>query len=444
MMMPVLERERLLVVNDPGDLAKFVRGRYPQFDVNVTQSSLAAIASLAQGQARGVLLCLDATTRKLDHAIAGLRKAAGDEVRLVLCCQPSGEPVARQAVSAGADDYVIYPPQGNELDEALALPTPAALEPEAPTTPVMPSWEELTALSGILAGLGAGRKSTLDKMCQLIAESLRAEHVRIVTDIEAGHVGDREIEPTLTENISSGGRRLGRILVGPRHHHPFTPNEAEKLRHYARLTAHLLDTLERQEQWQSLAMIDEVSQLPNRRCFVQQLNALLRRAATERFRATVLIFDLDGFKYFNDTYGHAAGDAIIRETGQLLRQCCRQHDIVARYAGDEFVVVFWDAEEPRVLGSRHPGNAIAVLRRFKQILIEHEFKRLGPEAIGCITVSGGLANFPWDGKTPEELIERADEALLQAKRDGKNRIYLVGSEGEPIDSVSLDEDHLQE
>ena len=444
MMLPVLERERLLVVNDPGDLARFVRGRYPQFDVSVAQGSLAGIASLAQGRARGVVLCLDATMRKLDDAIAGLRKAAGDDVRLVLCCPPSGEPVARQAVSAGADDYVIYPPQGNELDDALALPTPGSIEPEAPAAAVVPSWEELTALSGILAGLGAGRKSTLDKIGRLIAQSLRTEHVRIITDSEEGHVGDRNIEPTLTETLSSGGRTLGKILVGPRHHQPFTPNEAEKLRHYARLTAHLLDTIERQEQWQSLAMLDETSQLPNRRCLMQQLEALLRRAATERFRATVLIFDLDGFKHFNDTYGHAAGDTIIRETSHLLRQSCRQHDIVARYAGDEFVVVFWDAEEPRVLGSKHPGNAIAVLRRFKQILTQHEFKGLGPEAVGCITISGGLANFPWDGKTPEELIERADMALLQAKRDGKNRIYLVGSEGEPIDNETVDEHEPQE
>jgi diguanylate cyclase (GGDEF)-like protein len=444
MMIPAAERERLLVVNDPGDLARFVRGRYPQFDVNVAPGSLAGIASLAHGPARGVLLCLDATTRKLDHAIAGLRKAAGEDVRLVLCCQPSGEPVARQAMAVGADDYVIYPPQGTELDEALALPTPVALETESPTAPAVPTWEELTSLSGILAGLNSGRKSTLDKISQLIAGSLRAEHVRIVTHSEEGHIGNRDIEAALTETISSGGRTLGKILVGPRHHQPFTPDEAEKLRHYARLTAHLLDTVERQEEWQSLAMMDETSQLPNRRCLLQQLGALLRRAANERFRVTVLIFDLDGFKHFNDTYGHAAGDAIIRETSQLLRQCCRQHDIVARYAGDEFVVVFWDAEEPRVLGSKHPGNALAVLRRFKQVLVEHEFKRLGPEAVGCITISGGLANFPWDGKAPEELIERADEALLQAKRDGKNRIYLVGSDGEPVDSASVDEHHPPE
>jgi diguanylate cyclase (GGDEF)-like protein len=376
--------------------------------------------------------------RKLPQAIAGIRKAAGDQARLVLCCQPSGEPLAREALGAGANDYIIYPPEGDELDKALALPTSEDLAPGSQSSEPAPTWEELTALAGILAGLGGGRQGVLDRLCRLLADSLRATHVRVLTDRDAARIGEGDVAPVLEEPIQSGGRTIGKILIGPRHHLPFSAAEAEKLRHFARLAAHLLDAVDQQEQWQSLALIDQLTQLPNRRYLMEQLEALLRRAARERFRVTVLIFDLDGFKHFNDVYGHAAGDEILRDTGQLFRRHCRQHDIVARYAGDEFVVVFWDADEPRMMGSKHPSEAVAVLRRFKKALEAHEFPRLGPEAVGCITISGGLASFPWDGANAEELIHKADQALLQAKHDGKNRIYLVGSQGRPVDAAPGD------
>ena len=99
-------------------------------------------------------------------------------------------------------------------------------------------------------------------------------------------------------------------------------------------------------------MIDEATGLPNRRYLMQALESILAGAEAEKFRVTILLFDLDGFKHFNDTYGHTTGDQILRETSQLFRRHCRQHDIVARYAGDEFVVVFWDADSP---ASRAPS-----------------------------------------------------------------------------------------
>ncbi len=430
------EREQLLIVSDPGELARFVRGRYPQFDVAVSPTYLAGIAALARHRTRGLLVGVDPTARKLGSAVAGLRKAAGPSSRIVLCCLPSGEPLARQVLSAGADDYLIYPPSGDQLDSALALPTAGLVVGDLTPTETMPTWDELTALAGVLAGLGGGRLRTLDRLCRLIADSMRTTFVCIVVDDESAHVGDAGTTPALVETITAGGRRLGRILVGPRLREPFSAAEVEKLRHYSRLIAHLLAAADRQHQWQTLAMTDEVSGLPNRRYAMQVLESIVHRAAVERSRLTVLLFDLDGFKHFNDTYGHAAGDQIIRETGQLFRRHCRRHDIVARYAGDEFVVLFWDAEQPRKAGSKHPTDALGVLRRFMKSLESHEFPKLGPEATGRITISGGLATYPWDAEDARRLIERADQAMLQAKRDGKNRIYLVGSEGQPAEETT--------
>ncbi|MDM8006174.1 MAG: GGDEF domain-containing protein [Phycisphaerae bacterium] len=421
-------REQLLIVHDPGNLAAFVRGRYPQFEVATASSYMEGLVALARQSPRGVLVGVDPTARKLGSAIAGLRKAAGPGSRIVLCCMPSGEPAARRVVAAGADDYLVYPPDGGDLDAALALTTPGGPSRLTASAPPIPTWDELHSLTDILAGLADGQTAMLERLCRLLADTMRTPFVRITLDQDSRHVGDPKTEPALFETIESGGSVLGRIEVGPRHRSPFSAAEVERLRHHSRLIAHLLKAAEQQQQWHRLAMIDEVTQLPNRRYFKQALETLIRRAATERFSVTVVIFDLDGFKHFNDTYGHNAGDQVLRELAQLIRRHCRRHDIVARYAGDEFVVAFWDAEEPRVAGSKHPTDALAVLRRFQKTLESQEYANIGSDSKGRITISGGLATFPWDAQESALLIERADQAMLRAKRDGKNRIYLVGGQ----------------
>lgn len=426
----LLARERLVVVHDPADLARMLRGRYPQFDITVSANYMSGIAALADRPARGVFVGVDPANRKLDQVIAGVRKAAGDNSRVVLCCMPSGEPTARQIVSAGADDYIIYPPRGQELDSALAMADINELTADGATAEALPNWQEIASLADALSSLAEGRRPLLERICRMIAESMRTTYVRIVAGGDAAWVGNPKTDAALAEPIVHQGRVAGKILVGARHRAPFSVGEVEKIRHYGRLITHLLQAADQQMQWQDLAMIDEVTGLPNRRYLMRALQNLLRRAGVERFRVTLLFFDLDGFKHFNDAYGHAAGDEVVRETAQLMRKVCRKDDIVARYAGDEFVVVFWDAEEPRVSGSKHPTDVFMVLRRFRKALESHQFSKLGPEAVGCITISGGLAGFPWDAATAEDLIEKADRAMLEAKRAGKNRIYLVGSHEE--------------
>lgn len=422
-------KDRLLVVCDLEDLGGFARKRYPQWDVSISPTYLQGIAALAGKPARGLLVGLDPNQRKLAQAVAGLRKAAGPETPLIICCPPSGEPVAREALSAGADDYIICPPDGLELDQALRMSLEVCHVQDSAGMPMLPSWEELSELAGALANLGGGRKPMLERFCRMIARSIRAPQVRLVVPPDQADVGGGNLEPALAEPITAAGKTYGQILVGPRQRAPFSSAETEKLRHYGRLIAHVLEAAEQQQHWQTLAYIDEITRLPNRRYLTRALEQILQQAGRERLNVTVLIFDMDGFKHFNDEYGHAAGDEVLKETSQLIRRLCRQHDIVARYAGDEFVVVFWDQEGPRVAGSSHPTDVRGVLRRFKKALETHEFAKLGPEACGHVTISGGLATFPWDGKSGDELLEKADQAMLQAKRAGKNRIYLIGAEG---------------
>ncbi len=119
-----------------------------------------------------------------------------------------------------------------------------------------------------------------------------------------------------------------------------------------------------------------------------------------------------------------------------MKRCCRSHDVVGRIGGDEFAVIFWDdpnkvesdggEAERRLVAADHPKEAIFIANRFRGELKNTELSLLGPEGKGVLAISGGLASFPRDGSTIQELFEQADEALFEAKRSGKNRIYLVG------------------
>lgn len=162
----------------------------------------------------------------------------------------------------------------------------------------------------------------------------------------------------------------------------------------------------------------------NRRYLERFLSLAIERARARRHHLTVLLFDIDDFKRYNDRYGHAAGDEILVETVRLLTSVIRPTDRVCRIGGDEFAVVFDEPAGPRDPGSRHPGSIFDIARRFQKQIIEHRFPKLGAEASGTLTISGGMATFPWDAAEPATLLDRADRLLLDSKRRGKNVICL--------------------
>jgi diguanylate cyclase (GGDEF)-like protein len=151
---------------------------------------------------------------------------------------------------------------------------------------------------------------------------------------------------------------------------------------------------------------------------------IVDRAARERFRVTLMLFDVDDFKGWNDRHGHAAGDEVLTETVRLLRTVVRKTDVVARVGGDEFAVVFWDAQPPRGPLTDHPREPAVLAERFQDALRRHSFPRLAGLPSGALSISGGLATFPWDGHTPERLIELADARARESKARGKGRITL--------------------
>lgn len=197
------------------------------------------------------------------------------------------------------------------------------------------------------------------------------------------------------------------------------------------------------EKLEELATVDELTGLKNRRYIWEFGNQVIERAKKENEKVTLLVFDIDDFKKYNDIYGHSVGDEILKQAAILIKHCCRNHDVVGRIGGDEFVAIFWDdpqgkntpSSERRITAAEHPREPIFISKRFRSELSKTGLTSLGTEGKGELTISGGLASFPLDGMTIKELFQSADKALYEAKRSGKNSIYLVGKAAENIEDI---------
>ncbi|MEM7623373.1 MAG: GGDEF domain-containing protein, partial [Planctomycetota bacterium] len=172
------------------------------------------------------------------------------------------------------------------------------------------------------------------------------------------------------------------------------------------------------------AFTDPLTGAWNRRYSSRFLHAAVEKARVARRSLTVLYFDIDGFKRYNDDYGHAAGDEILVEVVRALRAVVRPSDRVCRVGGDEFVVIFYEPDGPRRVDSKPPESVYVLTKRVQQQIRERKFPKLGHEAAGRLTISGGLATYPWDGADAESLLHAADELAIRSKRQGKNAITL--------------------
>ena len=408
-----------LLVIGPAAVGSAVTRALPRCRSVTTDDLLGGIWTAGHTDFEGFVVSYSLGQRTL-NAIRGLREVA-PQARIVVTCSPADEPNARQALAAGADEYVLEPVTREDLETALQI---VSAPPYVGGGGAGPSMEEVVRLSEVLKNLSGGLQPTLDRLAALLQRAFDAQGVAVRVD-ELSAVAGHPVRPVLQEAIRRQDAIVGGVSLGPHRRGTYTAGDAARLVDYARLIETIVGQVQEREHWQDLAWRDDLSGLRNRRFFDGTLEELVASATAQRLRLTVLLFDIDDFKTYNDRYGHDTGDALIREVAALLTRCSREHDVVARYGGDEFAVILWDSEKPRVPGSQHPTDPMSLADRLRHAIHGHDFKCLGPEAPGRVTISGGLACFPWDGKTRAEIVRAADDALLSAKRSGKNRIVLA-------------------
>jgi diguanylate cyclase (GGDEF)-like protein len=184
------------------------------------------------------------------------------------------------------------------------------------------------------------------------------------------------------------------------------------LRQLVQLTGMAVATLNLQSKLENQSIRDSLTDLFNRHFMQISLERELARAARRKQILAVFMLDLDHFKKFNDSYGHGAGDTVLKAVADIFRASVRTEDIACRYGGEEFTIILPDIA-PAVALERAESirEAVAKLR-----------VPLGKDVYGEFTVSIGVALYPGDGEAADGLLHRADMALYRAKRSGRNQV----------------------
>lgn len=166
----------------------------------------------------------------------------------------------------------------------------------------------------------------------------------------------------------------------------------------------------------NLANTDDLTGLSNHRHFHENLRHVFKTSKENNSPLSLIMFDIDYFKFYNDSYGHQMGDEVIKQIGSVLNEVVKKPNCAARYGGDEFTVIVPDYEY----------KAMDIAQEIREAIEAYSFEGAEIQPKGKLTVSMGVAGFPKQGKTPKELVRLADEALYKAKYS-KNKVQLYFS-----------------
>ena len=380
--------------------------------------SLLIVPLLHEGHVSGLLCLVAATEARFDDDHLRLLQILSDQAAVA---------IENARLLSGRDELVhelaglleVSEAAGGASDERqLATQLAARMRRATDTDGARVSrWDDGSTVLRLLASDGVAPGSDHVELADspLRWSALRDGRARIVQvetlddDAEAGALRADGTRTLLLLPLTAGGKTIGLVellaLNGPRN---LNESQLHALDAMASLTATGLERVRLVEQLRSAADSDPVTGVRNHRYLQDRLRQEVARAARQHSQVAVLMMDLDKFKKINDRHGHADGDGVLQAVGATIMAKVRDIDVVARYGGDEFVVIMPDtnAEQAELVAER----VVRAIKNSRHVLSDGTHASVG--------VSAGLALYPADGRTTAELLSAADTAMYGVKRAG--------------------------
>lgn len=209
------------------------------------------------------------------------------------------------------------------------------------------------------------------------------------------------------------GQPLGALTVAAKQSGIFEKDQQDILELIAGQVAIKIDLAKSHETISKMATTDGLTDLANHRTFQHAFDVMLHRATRRNSPLTLILCDIDFFKSINDNYGHPFGDEVLKQVAKTISDTVRKVDLAARYGGEEFAII---------LENSNTKGAVKMAERIRQdiaaLSFQYEENKIG------VTISLGIASYPDDGTAKTEIIDRADKALYNAKRAGRNQTVL--------------------
>ncbi len=251
----------------------------------------------------------------------------------------------------------------------------------------------------------------------LCGRALMTERPVLENDVKSAKdyvPGFKETQSELCIPLLSFGETVGVLCLESSKVNAFHPGDIPALESVADICANAVQNARYVQRMRQMAYADGLTGIFNRRQFETRIAEEIERTSRYQHNMSVIMFDIDHFKRLNDEFGHLLGDDVLRQVSNVLGQNLRKADVPCRFGGDEFAVIVPEA---------NGEEAFAVADKLRKVISQILF----PGVPRAVTITAGVASYPANGKTRDELVKAADEALYAGKQAGRNTVVTSSS-----------------